>query len=62
MQIHQHMVKAISNHWLLEVIPLWEEGPFLHQVRLEDGYCRAPTEPGASTDFTEQAFDRFRVS
>lgn len=62
MQVHQHMVKAIPNHWLLEVIPIWEEGPFTHQIQLEKGKCMAPTEPGASTDFTDKAFKRFRVS
>jgi L-alanine-DL-glutamate epimerase-like enolase superfamily enzyme len=62
MQVHQHMVKAIPNHWLLEVIPLWETGPFVHQIQLENGVCRSPLEPGASTDFTEQALDEFRIS
>ena len=27
-QVHQHLVKAIPNHWLLEVIPIWETSPF----------------------------------
>jgi len=61
MQVHQHMVKAIPNHWLLEVIPLWEEGPFVHQIQLEGGRCLSPQAPGASTDFTEKAFERFSV-
>ena len=62
MQVHQHLVKAIPNHWLLEVIPLWERGPFEHQVRLEDGRCLTPTAPGASTDLTRAAWQQFRVS
>lgn len=62
MQVHQHMVKAIPNHWLLEVIPLWDEGPFVHQIQLDRGICKTPLEPGASTEFTKQAFDEFRVS
>ena len=62
MQVHQHMVKAIPNNWMLEVIPLWEEGPFVHQVELRDGRCISPTNPGASTDFTERAFEQFRVA
>jgi L-alanine-DL-glutamate epimerase-like enolase superfamily enzyme len=61
MQVHQHLVKAIPNSWMLEVIPLWEKGPFLHQVRLEHGKCLAPAEPGASTDFTREALAKFRV-
>jgi L-alanine-DL-glutamate epimerase-like enolase superfamily enzyme len=61
MQVHQHLVKAIPNNWLLEVIPIWERGPFRHQIRLEDGKCLTPTEPGASTDFTREALDEFRV-
>ncbi|PQA89399.1 mandelate racemase/muconate lactonizing enzyme family protein [Hyphococcus luteus] len=62
MQVHQHLVKAIPNNWLLEVIPLWEAGPFEHQIQLKDGYCLSPEVPGASTDFTKEAFARFRVS
>ena len=59
MQVHQHLVKAIPNHWFLEVIPLWEVGPFKHQIQLQKGKCLTPMEPGASTDFTDEAFDRF---
>ena len=62
MQVHQHIVKVIPNHWLLEVIPIWEQGPFKHQIRLKDGKCLTPTEPGASTEFTSRAFEQFRVS
>lgn len=61
MQVHQHMVKAIPNHWLLEVIPIWETSPFKRPVVLVDGKCRTPREPGASTDFTDEAFERFRI-
>lgn len=62
MQVHQHLVKTIPNHWLLEVIPIWEEGPFVHQIQLKDGKCISPREPGASTDFTDKAMSAFRVS
>lgn len=62
MQVHQHMVKAIPNHWLLEVIPIWSDSPFVHPIRLADGHCLSPTEPGASTDFTPRAFEAFRVA
>lgn len=62
MQIHQHLVKAIPNSWMLEVIPLWEKGPFVHQIKLADGKALNPTEPGASSDFTSDAFDQFRIS
>jgi len=62
MQVHQHMVKAIPNYWLLEVIPLWEEGPFENPVQLGDGVCRTPLVPGASTDLTRRAYEEFRVS
>ena len=62
MQVHQHLVKCIPNNWLLEVIPIWEQGPFRHQIQLRDGYCLSPSEPGASTDFTEEAIQRFRVN
>ncbi|GAH00633.1 unnamed protein product, partial [marine sediment metagenome] len=62
MQVHQHLVKTIPNNWLLEVIPIWEEGPFKNQIRLEDGKCLTPLEPGVSSDFTRQAFERYRVS
>jgi L-alanine-DL-glutamate epimerase-like enolase superfamily enzyme len=62
MQVHQHLVKVIPNHWLLEVIPIWAQGPFRHQIRLEAGRCLTPTEPGASTEFTSQAFERYRIA
>jgi L-alanine-DL-glutamate epimerase-like enolase superfamily enzyme len=62
MQVHQHLVKAIPNNWYLEVIPIWEEGPFINQIRLQDGKCLAPAGPGASTDFTKQAFGKYRVN
>jgi L-alanine-DL-glutamate epimerase-like enolase superfamily enzyme len=62
MQVHQHMVKAIPNHWLLEVIPIWQTSPFKTPVQLADGKCLTPTAPGASTDFTREAFERFRVA
>jgi L-alanine-DL-glutamate epimerase-like enolase superfamily enzyme len=59
MQVHQHLVRAIPNRWLLEVIPIWDPGPFEHPVRLKDGLCRAPMAPGASSDFTQQAFESY---
>jgi L-alanine-DL-glutamate epimerase-like enolase superfamily enzyme len=62
MQVHQHMVKVIPNHWLLEVIPIWEKGPFVHQIRLKHGKCITPTVPGASTDFRPEAFRKYRTS
>lgn len=62
MQVHQHLVKVIPNHWLLEVIPIWDKGPFRHQIKLKDGRCITPTAPGASTDFTAEAFRRYRSS
>ncbi len=62
MQVHQHLVKSITNNWLLEVIPIWQKGPFRHQIQLSDGKCVSPAEPGASTDFTDEAMDRYRVS
>ncbi|MBI2969902.1 MAG: mandelate racemase/muconate lactonizing enzyme family protein [Gammaproteobacteria bacterium] len=62
MQVHQHLVKVIPNHWLLEVIPIWNKGPFEHQIRLKEGRCLTPTEPGVSTDFTRQALEKYRAS
>jgi hypothetical protein len=53
---------VIPNHWLLEVIPIWQQGPFRSQIRLDDGKCLTPTAPGAATDFTSQAFEQFRIS
>jgi L-alanine-DL-glutamate epimerase-like enolase superfamily enzyme len=62
MQVHQHLVRAIDNHWYLEVIPLWEVSPFVHPIQLSRGMCATPTEPGASSDLTARAFEQFRVS
>jgi L-alanine-DL-glutamate epimerase-like enolase superfamily enzyme len=61
MQVHQHLVRAIPNSWRLEVIPLWKEGPFRHQIRIERGTCLTPMEPGASSDFTPAAMEKYRV-
>ncbi|WP_144097556.1 mandelate racemase/muconate lactonizing enzyme family protein [Croceicoccus sediminis] len=61
-QIHQHLVRANSNAWMLEVIPFWDEGPFEDQLKLKHGACLAPDRPGASTEFGEEAFTRFRVA
>jgi L-alanine-DL-glutamate epimerase-like enolase superfamily enzyme len=62
MQVHQHLVRAIPNSWYLEVIPIWQEGPFRQQIRLEGGKWLTPEEPGASTEFSEQAFEKYRIS
>jgi L-alanine-DL-glutamate epimerase-like enolase superfamily enzyme len=62
MQVHQHLVRSIPNHWLLEVIPLWDESPFRHPVQLSQGRCRAPMEPGASSEFMPAALERFAVA
>jgi L-alanine-DL-glutamate epimerase-like enolase superfamily enzyme len=62
MQVHQHLVRAITNRWFLEVIPMWNKGPFKNQILIKDGVCLTPTEPGASTDITAEAFERFRVA
>jgi L-alanine-DL-glutamate epimerase-like enolase superfamily enzyme len=61
MQVHQHLVKAVTNNWMLEVIPLWDEGPFVDQVQLRDGICETPTAPGASTEIKPSALEEFRV-
>ncbi|WP_323799332.1 mandelate racemase/muconate lactonizing enzyme family protein [Parasphingorhabdus sp.] len=60
-QIHQHLVRAIPNSWLLEVIPFWEKGPFEDQICLRDGHNIAPTQPGASTDFSAEALECYRI-
>ncbi len=60
MQVHQHLVKTIPNRWLLEVIPIWEEGPFAEQIKLEDGFCIMPEAPGASTAFSPSAVEKYR--
>lgn len=62
MQVHQHLVRAIPNYWLLEVIPDWASGLFKHQIKLESGYNRTPWEPGASTEFRDETFDKYRVA
>lgn len=59
-QVHQHLMRAIPNGWMLEVIPLWPRGPFVDQVRIEDGLCALPTAPGAATAFEPAAFERYR--
>jgi L-alanine-DL-glutamate epimerase-like enolase superfamily enzyme len=60
-QVHQHLLRAIPNGWLLEVIPLWQEGPFQDPVRVEGGQCVEPMTPGAGTAFLPAAFEKYRV-
>jgi L-alanine-DL-glutamate epimerase-like enolase superfamily enzyme len=62
MQVHQHLVRAIPNSWMLEVIPLWTEGLFKDQIVLTEGICVPPSAPGASTEFNEKLFKKYRVS
>jgi len=62
MQVHQHLVKAIPNSWYLEVIPSLLKGFFERPVQLKRGICISPLEPGASTDFAEKAFRKYRVA
>lgn len=62
MQVHQHLVKCIPNNWFLEVIPLWSKGPFKSQIELADGFFRTPTQAGASTEFTEEAFIQYQTA
>ncbi len=61
MQVHQHLVKAIPNSWYLEVIPSPIQGVFKDQIQLKNGMCLTPTAPGASTEFRQEFFERFRV-
>ncbi|HZF16121.1 MAG TPA: mandelate racemase/muconate lactonizing enzyme family protein [Steroidobacteraceae bacterium] len=62
MQVHQHLIRAIPNSWYLEVIPLWDVGPFRNQIRIERGSCLLPTEPGASSEFTRAAMEKYRAA
>jgi len=61
MQVHQHLIRSIPNSWYLEIIP-WTEGFFKDQIQLKDGVCITPAMPGASTEFQEEFFEKFRVS
>ncbi len=61
-QVHQHMVRAIPNSWLLEVIPAWADDVFRDRIQLEDGKNLTPMEPGASTEFREEAVAEYRVA
>jgi L-alanine-DL-glutamate epimerase-like enolase superfamily enzyme len=62
MQVHQHLVKTIPNSWYLEVIPSLVDALFEYPVQLKQGVCLSPMAPGASTEFTKQAFREYRVA
>jgi len=62
MQVHQHLVKTIPNSWYLEVIPALVDALFEYPVQLRQGVCVSPMAPGASTEFTRQAFEKYRVA
>jgi L-alanine-DL-glutamate epimerase-like enolase superfamily enzyme len=61
MQVHQHLVKAIPNSWYLEVIP-WKEKIFINQIKMENGRCITPDQPGASTEIEKTIFEKYKVS
>lgn len=62
MQVHQHLVKAIPNSWYLEVIPSWLEGVFKYPILLKQGVCITPLASGASSEFGEEAFAKYRIA
>jgi hypothetical protein len=61
MQAHQRLLEAIPDLWVLEVIPRWGKGPFEHPIRLAKGKCITPSEPGASTDFSDRVVQNRRA-
>lgn len=60
-QVHQHLLKAIPNAWMLEVIPLWRDSPFEHPVQIEEGRCATPESPGAGSGLRADAMRDYRV-
>src|SRR3954471_3239077 len=62
MQVHQHLVKAIPNSWYLEVIPGLVDELFESPVQLNQGICISPLEPGATTQFIDKAFRKYRIA
>ncbi|GMA60742.1 hypothetical protein GCM10025859_11820 [Alicyclobacillus fastidiosus] len=59
-QIHQHLVAATQNAYMLEYIP-WIRHIFVEPVTVENGYYKIPERPGASTEILLSAFETYRV-
>ncbi len=59
-QIHQHLVAATRNAPMLEYIP-WIRHIFVEPVQVEKGRYRLPELPGAATEVSPEAFERYRV-
>jgi L-alanine-DL-glutamate epimerase-like enolase superfamily enzyme len=62
MQVHQHLVKTIPNSWYLEVIPYRGGALFKYPIQLRQGVCITPLASGASTEFDEEAFAKYRTA
>jgi len=62
MQVHQHLIRTTPNYWYLEALPGFVEDLFKHQIVLERGKCVTPMEPGASTEFLPEIFEKYRIS
>jgi L-alanine-DL-glutamate epimerase-like enolase superfamily enzyme len=61
LQVHQHLIRAISNRGYLEGGEPLTQGIWKYPIKIEDGYCVAPTEPGASTEFNDSVFQNYLV-
>ncbi|MBW2063035.1 MAG: mandelate racemase/muconate lactonizing enzyme family protein [Deltaproteobacteria bacterium] len=60
-QVHQHLIRAIPNSWFLEGGGWWTR-MFKDQVEIKEGMNLTPLNPGASTEFDEEYFEKNRVS
>jgi L-alanine-DL-glutamate epimerase-like enolase superfamily enzyme len=59
-QVHVHMAYALANHTMLEYIP-WIAHAFREPARVVHGEFERPSQPGASTTPTDEAFAEYRV-
>jgi L-alanine-DL-glutamate epimerase-like enolase superfamily enzyme len=60
-QIHQHMVFSTETAFLFESIP-WGSHLFEHPAKIEEGFLRRPTAPGAGTAMIESEVERYAVA
>ncbi|HEX4485049.1 MAG TPA: mandelate racemase/muconate lactonizing enzyme family protein [Terriglobales bacterium] len=61
MQLNVHLCASIPNAFKVEFIP-WISKIFLRPVEFVDGYLKVPQEPGAGTEISPSALEKYRVA
>ncbi len=62
LQVHQHLLRAIPNKGFIEGGEPLTAGIWKYPMKIKDGKCVIPLEPGASSEFTEEAIRKYRIA